>query len=343
MQPFSFESTTQDVIQHINLSGKTALITGATSGLGLETAKCLASAGASIILAARNANKIQKAKESILANVPNAKLSYVIIDLSDLNSVRKAAESLIEKQLTIDLLINNAGVMACPFEKTAQGFEMQFGSNHLGHFLFTGLILSLLKKQQGSRVICLSSAAHKFANVNLEDPNYENRKYNKWQAYGEAKSANALFALALNERLKNRDIECFSVHPGMIATELGRHLQPEDLEMFSGGSKSKNNNENNEKGNEKGTEKNIMKDKKESDKPKRSPFKTVEQGAATTAWAATSPSLNGLGGTYLEDCQISQASDKSSTGFSNYIADKTTAEKLWTLSENLVGETFDCQ
>lgn len=327
MSTLDYQSTTEQVVEGLDLQGKTIVITGASTGLGLETARSLALAGAHIVLAARNLEKIEKAKQHILAQVNNAKLDHVLVDLSDLNSVRSAANNLLAQKLAIDVLINNAGVMACPFEKTAQGFEMQFGSNHLGHFLFTCLIAPLLKGKTGSRVICLSSAAHKFAAPNLEDPNYLQRPYNKWQAYGEAKSANALFALALNERLKNKGIECFSVHPGMIATELGRHLAPEDLLMFSGGKKEKTAEE--------------KQQTQASDKPKRSPFKTIPQGAATSVWAATHPSLTGKGGSYCEDCQLAELSTHPSRGYAAYIADKNLAEKLWLLSETLVGERFE--
>jgi len=329
MTVFNYESSTHDVLKGLDLHGKTFVITGASTGLGLETARSLASVGARIVIAARNLEKIEHAKQHIKESVKDAELSHVLLDLSDLNSVRSAAKELLAQKLTIDVLINNAGVMACPFEKTAQGFEMQFGSNHLGHFLFTGLITPLLKQKSHSRVICLSSAAHKFAAPNLEDPNYLHRPYNKWQAYGEAKSANALFALALNERLAKKGIECFSVHPGMIATELGRHLAPEDLLMFSGGKKNKEG--------ENKTEKTAQ----ESDKPKRSPFKTIPQGAATSVWAATSAELAGKGGCYLEDCQVAELSTHPARGYAAYIADKNLAEQLWRLSETLVGEKFN--
>lgn len=333
---FSATSTTGEVLQGINLNNKNVVITGASSGLGLESARSLAQAGADIIIAARNPEKINKAKQHILQSVPQANISHVLLDLSDLDSVRKAAESLKERDLSIDILINNAGVMACPFERTAQGFEMQFGSNHLGHFLFTLLLLPLIKKQQGSRIICLSSAAHHFASVNLDDPNYEQRTYNKWQAYGEAKSANALFALELNERIKESGIEAYSVHPGMIATELGRHLDADDLKMLMGSSKK-----------EKSPDSNKDKQQKPStQKNKSNPFKTLEQGAATSVWAATSTDLVGKGGHYLEDCQIAQASDssnnnKATTGYAEHIADKTLAKHLWHLSKQQLSDYLD--
>jgi NAD(P)-dependent dehydrogenase (short-subunit alcohol dehydrogenase family) len=325
---FSATTTTSDVLEGFDLRNKTVVITGASSGLGLETARSMAEAGATIIMAARNPEKIAQAKQQILQATPQAMISEVQLDLSDLNSVRKAAETLKQRDVSIDILINNAGVMACPFERTQQGFEMQFGSNHLGHFLFTLLLLPQIKKQQGSRIINLSSAAHKFASVNLDDPNYEQRTYNKWQAYGEAKSANALFALELNERVKQSGIEAYSVHPGMIATNLGRHLDENDLKMLMGGSKKEQ------------IPANQTQPKPKKDKKNSSPFKTIEQGAATSVWAATSHDLSGKGGVYLEDCQIAQASDsnnnKASTGYSSHIADKALAKSLWQLSEQLV-------
>lgn len=340
---FTYASTSDDVLQSVSLLGKTVLITGASSGLGLESARCFAAAGAKVILAARNLAKIEQAKQHILASVPTAQLSIVLLDLSDLNSVRSAAQQLLQQlpqqKQSIDILINNAGVMACPFELTAQGFELQFGSNHLGHFLFTCLIAPLLTPHVDARVICLSSAAHKFAAPNLDDPNYLHRPYNKWQAYGEAKSANALFALALNARLKNKGIECFSVHPGMIATELGRHLEPEDLKMFSGGGSNKEKDKKKDKTEKPKTENHSEIQK--SDKPKRPAFKSIAQGAATSVWAATSPTLKGKGGCYCEDCQIAEPSSKPTHGYADYIADKNLAEKLWILSEQLVSERFE--
>lgn len=336
---FSAKNTCNDVLQGTNLHNKNIVITGASSGLGLETARSLAEAGAHIIMAARNPEKINKAKQQILQSAPQAKISDVLLDLSDLDSVRKAADTLITRAVSIDILINNAGVMACPFERTQQGFEMQFGSNHLGHFLFTLLLLPLIKKQQGSRIICLSSAAHKFASVNLDDPNYGQRTYNKWQAYGEAKSANALFALELNERVKESGIEAFSVHPGMIATELGRHLDADDLKMLMGTPKKNKSSDN---------DNNDKRAKQSPEKNKSSPFKTVEQGAATSVWAATSPDLAGKGGSYLEDCQIAQASastshNKASYGYAEHIADKALAKDLWQISQQLVNDYLDPQ
>ena len=333
---FNALSTSTDVLQNITLEVKTILVTGASAGLGLETSRALASAGAKIIMAARNPEKLAAAQQQILATVPTAQLQTLIIDLSDVNSIRKAAQSLLDKNEAIDVLINNAGVMACPFEKTAQGFEMQFGTNHLGHFLFTNLLLPLVIKAQdqkpGARIVSLSSAAHKFASVNVEDPNYLNRPYNKWQAYGEAKSANALFALALNKRLIKHGIDVFSVHPGMIATELGRHLDTDDLKMLMGSSKQKD-----------------AADKPKSEKPaeaktestaRKSPFKTIPQGAATSVWAATASALKGKGGIYLEDCQIAEPSQKATSGFAAHIADEDLAEKLWQVSERLLEQTF---
>jgi NAD(P)-dependent dehydrogenase (short-subunit alcohol dehydrogenase family) len=329
MHTFNAGSTTTDVIQHINLKGKTVLVTGASAGLGLETSRCLANAGARIIMAARNAEKLAAAQQQILTTVPSAQLQSLILDLSDVNSIRQAAQQLLDKAEPIDVLINNAGVMACPFEKTAQGFEMQFGTNHLGHFLFTNLILPLLIKAPNARIVCLSSAAHKFAAVNVEDPNYLKRPYNKWQAYGEAKSANALFALALNKRLRKYGIDVFSVHPGMIATELGRHLDADDLKMLMGGNKERS-----EK------PKDAADITKKENTPKKSPFKTIPQGAATSVWAATAFELKGKGGIYLEDCQIAEPSQKASSGYAPHIADEQLAEKLWQVSEQILEQSF---
>lgn len=313
MSAFNAESTTDQVIEGISLRGDIALVTGASSGLGVETSRALAAAGAEVVMLARDEAKLEAAAAALRQGNPDAVIHTHLVDLADLASVRHAAADLLESYPTIQLLINNAGVMACPLMRTADGFEMQFGTNHLGHFLLTCLLQPALLAGAPGRVVNLSSGGHKFANFNFDDPNYASRDYDKWQAYGESKTANVLFTVALDARLKHSDVRALAVHPGVIMTELSRHMQQEDFESLS----------------------------------ERAPgdgeltFKSVEQGAATSTWAATSPELEGRGGIYLEDCQVAEpATPGSGGGVEGYAVDPEAAERLWSLSEELVGERF---
>lgn len=227
---FNQQSSSADVIEGIDLKGKTAVITGASAGLGVETARCLAGAGARVVMVARDADRLAAARAGILQQLPDAQLDTALLDLADLASVRAAATDIVQRFAKIDLLINNAGVMACPQGTTADGFELQFGTNHLGHFLFTCLLMPAVLAAAPARIVTLSSAAHKFSGIDFADPNYTQRNYDKWQAYGQSKTANALFSVALNARLASRGVTANAVHPGMIVTELGRHLDQTDIE-----------------------------------------------------------------------------------------------------------------
>jgi len=230
-----------------------------------------------------------------------------------LSSVRAAVAELLERCPRIDLLINNAGVMACPLAHTHDGFELQFGTNHLGHFLFTCLLVPSLLAAAPARVVNLSSAGHKMGGVDLDDPNFEQRKYDKWQAYGQSKTANVQFSVALNARLAERGVTVNAVHPGMIMTELGRHLQQEDIEALQASSASLD-----------------------------TRFKTIPAGAATSVWAATSAELEGRGGLYLEDCHVAEpvTEDNPAGGYTDYALDTEAAAGLWQLSERLVKQEF---
>jgi NAD(P)-dependent dehydrogenase (short-subunit alcohol dehydrogenase family) len=212
----------------------------------------------------------------------------------------------------IDVLINNAGVMACPFAKTADGFELQFGSNHLGHFLATCLLVPALRRGTASRIVSLSSRGHHMSPVVFEDIHFERRPYDKWQSYGQAKTANVLFAVGLERRLGKSGIHAYAVHPGAIVTELGRHLQPEDIQFLQARSRGMQ-------------------------------FKSVEQGAATEVFSATAPELEGRGGLYLEDCHVAATNDAADAldGVKSYALDPQLAERLWDLSEKAVGTRFD--
>lgn len=317
MREFGAESSTDDVLQGLSLEGKVALVTGASSGLGLETARALASRGARVVMLARNREKLEAAAAGLEDANQAGQLDTATLDLANLDQLRSAAATLLDLYPSIDLLINNAGVMACPLQRSAQGFEMQFGTNHLGHFLFTALMAPALcetAKQQGAaRVVNLSSAGHRLAPLNLEDPNYLGRDYDKWQAYGESKTANVLFTVALDRRLAPYGVRTFAVHPGMIVTDLGRHLDSADIEAL--GQRAQNASGGN--------------------------YKTIPQGAATTVYAATAPELLGRGGDYLEDCDIAGPTTADSPGgVEFYATDVATAEDLWQLSERLVGLSF---
>jgi len=309
------DTTTDMVLEGIDLSGKTALVTGASSGLGVETARALASRGARVILAARNREKTEAVATSLREATGNDAISVLVVDLSRFGSIREAAQELSSRIDALDLLINNAGVMACPLDRTPEGLEMQFGTNHIGHFLLTCLLVPLLEAAPSARVVNLSSGGHKYSPVLFDDWNFERREYDKWVSYGQAKTANSLFAVALDKRLRGAGVRAFAVHPGAIYTELGRHLTREDIEQMLSGVRG-------------------------SAEPLK--MKTLEQGAATTVWAATAPELEGRGGLYLEDCHIAEPIDEASTvdGVMGYALDEEAAERLWTLSEEIVGERF---
>ena len=320
MTAFNAHSTTDEVMAGVTLAGSTALVTGASAGLGAETCRVLAGAGAAVIMVARDPEKLQSVRQAILAGQPDAQLDVAMLDLSDLDSVREGAAGILAGHPRIDLLINNAGVMACPLARTKQGHELQFGTNHLGHFLLTGLLapalLAAAEAGRGVRVISLSSAGHKLGTIDFDDPDYLSREYQNWPAYGQSKTANALFAVGLDRRLAERGVRAFAVHPGMIMTDLGRHLLPEDVAMLQARAASSSDG---------GTA-----------------FKSVEQGAATTVWGATTAALDGRGGLYLEDCQIAEpAAPGGDGGVESYAIDPTAADRLWALSEELVGEKFE--
>lgn len=312
---FSFSNTTEDVLAGIDLTGREALVTGASAGLGVETSRVLAAHGAKVTMAVRDMEKGAVARDLILADQPDAALELLQIDLSDQSSVRRAAADYLQSHDRIDLLINNAGVMACPLARNVDGCEHQFGTNHIGHFLFTCLLVPALLVATSARVVNLSSAGHRLAGVDFDDPQFERREYDKWIAYGQAKSANVLFTVALQKRLTEEGIDVFAVHPGVIQTELSRHLEMSDLIE-------------------------LRKRAEESGTPMQ--FKTIPQGAATSVWAATAPELAGRGGIYLEDCQIALShEDNPAGGYYAHAVDTESAERLWTLSEQIVSQNFE--
>ena len=305
----SFETTTDDVLAGVDLRGKIAVVTGASTGLGLETARALASTGAQVVLAGRDASRIEAAANTILEREPDAMLEQGVVDLTSLASVRAFAEWYGSSHDRLHLLINNAGVMYTPFEHTAEGFEMQFGTNHVGHFLLTCLLVPSLLADPPSRVVNLSSGGHMGSDIVWDDVNFERREYDKFAAYGQSKTANILFSLELDRRLGGRGVHAYAVHPGMIATELGRYMTKDDFQALIDRAKS-------------------------APSGGLPPYKTIEQGAATSVWAATAPELDDQGGTYLADAEVTDQ-------HAPWARDPDSAARLWTLSEELVGQKFD--
>ncbi len=304
---FGAESTTEDVLAGVDLTGKRILVTGASAGLGVETIRALAAHGATVIGAARDLTKARRA----LGEAGARDIALVQVDLASLASVRKAADIILAQGDKFDVIIGNAGIMACPQGKTADGFETQFGTNHLGHFVFINKIAPLLNNP--ARVVMLSSSGHRISDVNIDDPNFESTPYNEWQAYGRAKTANALYAVGLDKRLKARGARATAVHPGGIQTELGRHLTPEAIQALMA--------------------------MRGPDAPK---FKSIPQGAATSVWAAVVAPADAVGARFCEDCHVAEINDKDTprTGVRSYALDAAHADALWAKSEAMVGETF---
>lgn len=318
MSQFGFTSTAEEVLEGKDLAGRTVLVTGGYSGLGQETARALAAKGAHVIVSGRDATKLSAAADEI-AEVTSGKIDTLVCDLASLASIRAAGEEARSRFPHIDVLINNAGVMAAPFGHTADGFETQFGTNHLGHFLLTKELMPLIEKGSRQRIVNLSSRGHHIAPVDLYDPNFESRAYDPWLAYGNSKTANILFAVGLENRFGGKGIHAYALHPGGIHTNLARHMSEEDMAAL--------------------IERIRQNAEKTGEKPQ--PFKTIPQGAATTCWVATADELDGRGGLYAEDCNVAKVDDDSSTdGVRSYALDSATADRLWALSEKLVGEPF---
>jgi len=309
-------STADQVLEGIDLGGRVAIVTGASGGLGGETARALAARGTAVTLTARDVQKAERVAAAIRAAHPGAKLAVRPLALDRPDSVRAFAKSWLAENRVLHLLLNNAGVMACPLARTPEGWELQFATNHFGHFLLTALLAPALRAAGGARVVNTSSAGHRFSRVVFEDIHYQRRPYDKWGAYGQSKTANVLHALELDRRLSSSGVRAFGVHPGMIVTELGRHLGPEDIQQ-------------------------LQSRAKERSAQGRSSWKTPPQGAATQCWAATAPELAGRGGLYLEDCQISGASPPpGGLGAEPWALDADDAKRLWSVSEETLGERF---
>lgn len=309
--PFHAKSTAAEVIEGIDLHGKYAIVTGGYSGIGVETVKALAGAGAEILVPARDVARAKDALKPIAG-----KIGIAAMDLADLSSVRKFARDAVAAGKPVHLLINNAGVMACPETRIGKGWELQFGTNHIGHFVLTHELAPLLKKANGARVVSLSSTGHKLSPIRWHDIHFTKEPYNKWVAYGQSKTANALFARGLNRRLKGDGVEAFAVHPGGIVTPLQRHLDKEEMIALG-----------------------WLGPDGELSEMAKAMFKTPEQGASTTVWAAVSRLIGGKGGVYCENCNIAKLAGPDAPRWAEvqpYACDEAEAARLWSETEKML-------
>jgi NAD(P)-dependent dehydrogenase (short-subunit alcohol dehydrogenase family) len=324
MSTFGATSTTEDVLAGINLAGKRFLVTGVSAGLGVETARSLVAHGAQVVGAARDLKKAAAATAEVRkdAAAKGGSFELVELDLASLKNVRACADRLLARGELFDVVIANAGVMATPFGHTSDGFETQFGTNHLGHFVLINRIASLIK--DGGRLINLSSSGHRFSNVDLDDPNFERIPYEAFVAYGRSKTANILFAVAFDKRHRNRRVRAAAVHPGGIRTELGRYVEAGRMEKL------------------------IEQMNQQLAAEGKPPFqwKTIPQGAATSVWAGVVAPAEEIGGRYCENCHVGIIVPDNVTitaiseGVRGYALDPNNAEALWKKSEEMVGERF---
>jgi NAD(P)-dependent dehydrogenase (short-subunit alcohol dehydrogenase family) len=313
---FGAESTADEVLEGINLAGKRVLVTGVSAGLGVETARALAGHGAHVVGAARDLDKAHRATQ-VVRDQAKGSLELVELDLASLASVRACADKLVAAGRRFDWVIANAGIMATPKGKTIDGFETQFGTNHLGHFVLVNRIASLMKP--GARLVNLSSAGHRYADVDLDDPNFDHTPYAEFTAYGRSKTANILFAVEFDRRHKTGDVRATAVHPGVIRTELSRHMKPEVLQQLV--------------------------DSISASQPPGAPafqWKSVPQGAATSVWAGVVAPSDAVGGRYCEDCHVAGivTDPVIRGGVRPYALDPAHAKALWAKSEEMVGERF---
>jgi NAD(P)-dependent dehydrogenase (short-subunit alcohol dehydrogenase family) len=311
-QVFGADTTTDEVLAGVNLAGRRVFLTGASAGIGVETARALVARGAEVIGAVRDMDKARRACAGVLeaARTGGGAFSLVPLDLASLASVRDGADRLLADGRPFDAIVANAGLMAASLARTPDGFETDFGTNHLGHFALINRLVPLL--HPGSRVVNLTSSGHRFADVDLDDPNFERTPFDPMSAYGRSKTAIILFAVEFDRRHRDRGIRATAVHPGRIATEFGRYMTPDLLQNFP-----------------------AAKDR-EAGRP--AGIKTLEQGAATTVWAGFVASADEVGGHYCENCHVAEIDpDPSSrTGVAPYAVDPERARALWSLSERLV-------
>ena len=316
---FGATSTTDDVLEGVDLGGKRILVTGVSAGLGVETARALAAHGAHIVGAARNLKKAETATAQVRAQASHGgSLDLIALDLASFASVRACADLLVADGRKFDVVIANAGVMAVPKSRTVDGFETQFATNHLGHFLLVNRIASLLG--EGSRLVNLSSAGHRFADVDLDDPNFDHTEYAEFVAYGRSKTANILFTVEFDRRHRDRGVRATAVHPGVIQTELSRHMTPEAIQQLM----------------------DAMDKASVAAGGAAVGRKTIPQGAATSVWSGTVASAETVGGRYCEDCHVAELVVGSDirNGVRAYALDPERAKALWAKSEAMVGEGF---
>ena len=299
-------TTTTDVLEGIDLTGRTILVTGGTTGLGFETVRALTAAGATVVTTARSETKGVETCARIVELVPDADVSYEICELASLESVRAFTDRFVDAHDRLDVLIANAGIMATPNDRTAEGFDLQFGTNHLGHFVLIGRLLPLLLSSAPARIVLLSSGGHAGSDIIWDDPNFDTTEFSKFAAYGQSKTANILHAVELDRRYGPRGVHAWAVHPGMVATDLGRNFTREDYGDLVARAKSAG-----------------------SELP---PRVGPEVGASTQVWAAVSDAALERTGTYLADCSFADAQP--------YATDPAAAVRLWVMSEELVGESF---
>ncbi len=312
--PFGHRSEAGEVVKGINLAGKTALVTGGASGLGVETVRALAQAGARVIMPVRNRQSGEVVAAELRRDTKNNAIETADMDLGEFSSVRAFAKAFVARKIPLDIIINNAGIMATPERRINGRLESQFATNHLGHMLMVGHLSPALAK--GARIVALSSIGHRISPVRFDDPHFEKQPYDKWVAYGQAKTANALYAVELNRRIEPVGMRAYAVHPGGIATNLQRDLSQDEMRAFGW----------------------IDAEGKVNER-----FKTPAGGAATAVWCATSPLLASGGGVYCEDCNVAAqvpADHKGFEGVRPWAIDGEAAKRLWTLSEELLGEKF---
>lgn len=309
---FGAHSTASEVVAGLDLQGKTVLITGGSTGIGYTTAQTLLSVHAEVIIAGRSQAKGEQAVQALQAAYPGSQVHFLSLDLGSLAAVRQTAERFFARWNRLDVLINNAAIMATPLGYTPDGFEQQFATNFLGPFLLTKLLLLALREAAPARVVILTSGTHRASDIHFDDIQYQHRPYDKWEAYGQSKTADALFAVALTRHFGEQHIMANAVNPGGIRTGLQeQYLTPEEIRARYYD-----------------TEGNLLPG-----------FKTPEQGAATTVWAGVAPELEGIGGLYLEDCHQALPYDPALStlhGYLPYALDAEHAEQLWSIAEQLV-------